>query len=219
MNKLDLLYSKLDKIGFRVTYDSAADVSTPVDIERTLIEACYFIDEDGRLLGLLFSWLKVHGAHVIPDKFFKEYEQSQKYLGSTPWFSGICAYMTSMKDPRFKKGIVKLKTPHHYLHQNQASLIKLKGSVPYLEEIGLKLSQSSLRIRESDILGIEELININRQYRNRYVFGANWRSEIITAIQNGADSPIKVSKDLGIARSRVGVVFKEFMQVKDVYNF
>lgn len=219
MNKLDLLYSKLDKIGFRVTYDSTVDSSAPVDIERTLIEACYFIDEDGRLLGLLFSWLKVHGAHVIPDKLFKEYNQSQKYLGATPWFIAICAFMGSMKDPRFKKGIVKLKVPHHYMNQDQTSLIKLKGAVPYLEEIGLKLAQSSLRIRESDILGIEELISINRQYRNRYAFGANWRSEIINAIQNGADTPIKVSKDLGIARSRVGVVFKEFMQVKDVYNF
>jgi hypothetical protein len=71
-----------------------------------------------------------------------------------------------------------------------------------------------LRIRESDVFSVDELVKANRQYRNRYIFGANWRAEIITSIQNGAQNPNQVSKLLGIARSRVGIVFKEYSLIK-----
>jgi len=65
MNKLDALYSDLVEIGFRVTHGPVEVRERTADIERTLIQACYHIDEDGRLLGLLLSWLKIHGAHVL----------------------------------------------------------------------------------------------------------------------------------------------------------
>lgn len=214
MNQLNELYYELNRIGIRVTFDFHPTSHIEPDIERILVKACYYMDEDGRLLNLIFSWLKVHGSHLVADKFLKEYENSKRYLGETPWFSALCAYMGSLKDHRFKKGITRLKKPHHFLNTNQDSLVKLKGAVKFLEEIGIIMAQSSLRIRESDVLSIEELIACNRQYRNRYAFGANWRSEIITAIQNGATTPAQISKLLGIARSRVGIVFKEYLQVK-----
>jgi len=218
MNKLDALYSDLVEIGFRVTHGPVEVRERTADIERTLIQACYHIDEDGRLLGLLLSWLKIHGAHVFPDKFLREYEQAKKYLGETPWVSGLCAYMDSIKDPRFKKGIQKRKVPHHLGNTDQSSLVALKGAEECFESVGIIVPRSSIRIREKDILSSEELIARNRQYRNRYAFGANWRAEIITAIQDGAETPAQVAKLLGIAKSRVGVVFKEFMQVRGVYN-
>ena len=218
MNKIDLLYTKLSQIGFSVRCSLEEEIQN-VDIERTIVEACYYVDEDGRLLSLLFSWLKIHGSHIIPDKLFKEYAQMKKYLGDTLWFSAICAYMASIKDPRFKKGIQISKKVHHYMNQDQASLIKMKGAVPFLKAIGILVSESSLRIRQTSILSSDELVRLNRQYRNRYLFGANWRSEIITAIQNGANTPISIAKELGIARSGVGKVFKEYTTVKAFYNF
>lgn len=219
MNKLDALYSDLAEIGFRVTHGPVQKYEGVADIERTLIQACYCIDEDGRLLGLLLSWLKVHGSHVFPDKFLREYEQAKKYLGETPWVGGLCAYMDSIKDHRFKKGIHKSRVIHHLGNTDQSSLVALKGSEDCFESVNIIVPRSSIRIRERDILTPEELITLNRQYRNRYAFGANWRAEIITAIQDGAKTPAQVAKLLGIAKSRVGIVFKEFMQVRDIYNF
>lgn len=219
LNKLNALYSNLAEIGFRVTYGPVVvERKETVDIERTLILACYHIDEDGRLLGLLMSWLKIHGAHVFLDKFLREYEQAKKDLGESPWVSGLCAYMDSIKYPRFKKGIHKRRVPHHIGNTDQSSLVALKGSEECFESVGIIVPRSLIRIREKDILSSEELIARNRQYRNRYAFGANWRAEIITAIQDGAETPAQVAKLLGIAKSRVGVVFKEFMQVRGVYN-
>lgn len=215
MNSVDLLYNDLYKIGFRVSTESTSVATTTPDIERTLIKALYEVDNDGRLLSLILSWLSVHKSHVVADKFFKEYQQSCKFLGETPWFVGICAFITvCLKDHRFQKGVRKLDKPHHYGNRDQNSLIKLKGSVDFLEMFNIHMATSSLRIRVSDVLTCEELIKSNLQYRNRFIYGANWRAEIITAIQSGSDSPGKVAKSLGLARSRVGAVFKEYALVK-----
>lgn len=214
MSNIDEIFRDLDAIGFRVTYSGIPKLSEAPDIEKTLVKALYHIDDEGRLLSLIITWLKIHGTHLIADKLFKEYDAAKEYLGETPWFSGICSYMYSQKDHRFKKGVKKLKKPHHLGNRDQSILIKLKGAVDFLDEVGILASESSLRIRESDVLSVDELVKGNRQYRNRYIFGANWRAEIITSIQNGAQNPSQVSKLLGIARSRVGIVFKEYSLVK-----
>lgn len=207
------LFSELEAIGFRVSHKNKLMV-TP-DIERVIIKSLYFIDTEGRLLGLLFTWLNIHGSHLIADKVFKEYKEAKKYLGETPWFPAICAYMYSQKDHRFKKGVIKLKKNHSFGNRDQTTLLKLKGSVNFLEEIGILVPSSALRIREQDVLSVEELVKLNEQYRNRYIYGVNWRAEIITLIQKGAQNPNQISKLLGIARSRVGIVFKEYMLIKN----
>lgn len=212
MNKLDILYNKLHAIGLRV--NSIEKINDQYDIEESIVESLYFIDQDGRLLGLIFSWLKVHGNYLNADKLLREYERGIKYRGETPWFSAVCAFMVLNKDYRFKKGIIKISPKHYLGNSDDESLVKIKGSVSFLEEIGIIISQSSLRIRIDDVQSIEELIKKNRQYRNRHIFGPNWRADIITVIQNGAKNANQVAKELGINRSRVGVVFKEYFLVE-----
>jgi hypothetical protein len=214
LSNINEIFRDLEAIGFRVTYSSVPKLSEEPDIERTIVKSLYHIDEEGRLLGLIITWLKIHGTHLMADKLFKEYDAAKEYLGETPWFSGICSFMYSQKDHRFKKGVVKLKKPHHLGNRDQSSLVKLKGPIEFLESVGILAAETSLRIRESDVLTVDELVRTNRQYRNRYIFGANWRAEIITSIQNGAQNPNQVSKLLGIARSRVGIVFKEYSLIK-----
>ncbi len=215
-HELNLLYEDMSTIGMRVNFTRNKKLQKEApDIERTIIKLIYKIDDDGRLLGLLFSWLETHGKHLIADKFFKEYNLAKKFLGESVWFSAICIYMSHKKDIRFKKGIKKLKNYHHLGNRDQNNLIKLKGAVKIFEEIGILVPLSSFRIRVQDVFTQEELITCNQQYRNRYLFGANWRAEIITSIQRGAKNPNQVSKILGLARSRVCIVFKEYMMVKD----
>lgn len=214
MSSLNHLYTELNAIGFRVNGDST-NVEDNIDIEKTLVKVLYYIDREGRLLSLLFSWLNTHGGHVIADKFFKEYEKAKEYLGETPWFVGVCAFMLDRKDYRFKKGVKPLKKPHHYRNKDQSQLIKVKGPVDSLERVNIYLAKSSLRLRERDVFSVDELIKENQQYRNRFVYGANWRSEIITAIQNGVANPNKIANLLGIQRSRVSIVFNEYERVTE----
>ena len=209
---LNQVFQQLSGIGFRVSFQGKA--LKEFDIEQALVEALYFIDQEGRLLSLILSWLTHHGAYLNVDKFFREYEKGIKYRGETPWFSGICAFMLYKRDHRFKKGVTKISPVHHIGGRNQNSLIKMKGAVSYFKDIGLLVAESSLRIREEDILGPAELISQNRQYRNRHLFGANWRADIITVIQEGAENANQVAKKLGLQRSRVGIVFKEYLLVE-----
>lgn len=218
MNNINELYSELSAIGFRVNADSLED-SEGVDIEKTLVKSLYYIDKEGRLLSLVLSWLNIHGDHLIADKFFKEYEKAKEYLGESPWFTGVCAFMVNKKDHRFKKGGGRLKNAHHYKNKDQTQLIKIKGAVEYLEEVNIFIAKSALRLRERDVQSVDELIKDNKQYRNRFIYGANWRAEIITAIQNGVPNPNKIANHLGIQRSRVSIVFNEYVKVMGEPSF
>ncbi|MBF0209003.1 MAG: hypothetical protein HQK53_19250 [Oligoflexia bacterium] len=208
------LYAELEFVGFRVSHSEQLPMGEIPDIEHVIIKACYEVDKDGRILGLLLSWLMVHGSHIIADKLFKEYEMAKKYLGECPWFYAICAFRSHLKDHRFKKGLVKLKNPHYFGGASQSSLIRIKGCIDYLEKLNIFVATTSLRIREEDVLTIDELLKKNEQYRNRYIWGVNWRAEIIGLVLLGAKTPGEIAKRLGLARSRVGIVFKEYTLIK-----
>jgi hypothetical protein len=50
----------------------------------------------------------------------------------------------------------------------------------------------------------------NPQYKNRYLYGTNYRADIITAIETGAGNRHKISKGLGCAYESVFRVYKEY---------
>ena len=202
------LYDKLSEIGFRVTSKQKLDEF--VDIEKTILEALYEVDSDSRLLGLLFSWASVHGEHLIADKLLKYYDNKKEHLGECPWVSAICAYLVHRKKHKFKKGIIKFKSEVWIGGRKMAVSLKMDGAINYLKELNIMIPSKHLRLRESDILMVKELIKTNTQYKNRFIYGANWRSEIITAIERGINNPYKISKELKIGYSRVWTVFNEY---------
>jgi hypothetical protein len=208
------LYDKLATIGLRVNYSKKLE--STFDIEDLLIECLYEIDVDSRMIGLLFSWLKIHHTHIVADKFFRAYDNAKRYLGESPWFHACCAYMIELKDNRFKKGVIKLPYQKFVGDRDQNIAIKRKGAIDYLKKINILVPNGNIRIRDEDVLTVSELVNINEQYRNRLIFGANWRAEIITSIMKGAQNANQVGKELGINRTRAGVVFKEYSEIKEI---
>lgn len=210
-------YNNLAYIGIRVGDNKYKDIN--IDIEDTLISALYKIDTDSRMIGFIFSWIKVHHKEILADKFFRSYEIAKIHNGASPWFSACCAYLMELKDFRFKKGITKIKSATYVGNRNQNAAIKMKGAIDYLEKLNIMIPNGNIRIRESDVFTKEELVKKNIQYRNRVVFGSNWRAEIFTAISNGAKNSNQVAKKLGIQRGRVGVVFKDYQLIKDLIKF
>jgi hypothetical protein len=213
MNNREELYNKLATIGFRV--NTTKKLKKIIDIEELLVVAIYEVDNDSRMIGLVFSWLKIHHKHIFADKFFRSYDNAKKYLGHSPWFHAVCAYLMHLKDNRFKKGLIKQKTPKYVGDRDQNIAIKRKGAIEYLQKVNILIPNGNLRIRDEDVLTVDELVSKNMQYRNRLIFGANWRSEIITAIMNGAKNANQVAKKLGINRTRVGIVFKEYQTISN----
>lgn len=203
---IDELYPHLFSIGIRV--NSPIKVLAQSDIEETLVDSLYFIDRDSRLLGLILSWMKVHHLKINADKFFRTYEKKEE---RNPWFSGVCSYLLrELKDHRFKKGVSKNRKTHDWMNRDQSSLIKMKGPCAFLESEKISIASTSVRIRESDIFEPKELCGVHNQYRNRCLYGANWRSDIITFYQINPTTIYKISKDMGIRWNVVNSVISDY---------
>ncbi|MGB0454707.1 MAG: hypothetical protein ACPGJV_13445 [Bacteriovoracaceae bacterium] len=210
--KLSILYSKLSAIGLLVSSKRIKKEFN--DIEEVLLDALYEVDNDSRMLSLIFSWANIHGDYIIADKFFKAHKKRVKRNGECPWVYALCAYLVHSKNHKFKNGLIKQKKEIWVGDRVSESSRKLQGTIDYLEALNIIVPKKFLRIRESDCLSREVLIKQNTQYRYRFIYGVNWRSEIIYAIHRGLDNPNKISKELGLSYSNVWSVFNDFKLVE-----
>ena len=187
-------------IGFRLASTEAEQIKPErVDIELTLLDVIGNFTEDYRIASVLMAWIKVHGNHIIVEKLIKLRDRVSNETGqSFPWMTLIAAWAVECGYYKWRK-LIKKQNGSIYLYDPEVSesAILRKGSIPWLEPLGFRIPQNSLRIREADVLTPKELIQFNPQYRNRYIFGASWRADIITAIQNGVATPMEISRVVG----------------------
>jgi hypothetical protein len=210
------LYSKLNSIGFRVSSNVRIKGNEVPDLELTIIEACYAVDHDSRMLGLLFSWGKIHGQYLILEKFLKYYKENIRLRGECPWVSAFCAYMVECGVLKFKKGIEKFPQEVWIGNRKEKVQLKMKGAIPYLAKLNIHVPTSYVEIREKDILNPLELLRKNPQYKNRYTYGANWRADIIFEIQKGAKNAHKISQYLKVRYPTVNSIFKEYKLLAEI---
>lgn len=206
---------KLNGLGIRIT--GSAPLKRPqkfgIDIEQTLIEALLQFPGDARLVSLIFSWIKVHGAYVIVEKLAKYTSRyPEKEYPSMRWISALAAFAFDNGYYKWKKLIRRSKNPVFLFPKEiTKSAIGLKGSVSYLEKLNFFIPKDAIRIREDDVLSPSELIKWNRQYRNRYLYGASWRADIITAIESGLKSPVEISRLIGCSYEPAYRIFREYL--------
>lgn len=216
-------YTKLNFIGFQVESPqnhkpdySSDQFLSEYDLETILLQACYEVDQDSRLLSLLFSWGQIHGEYIIANKFLKYYEVFIKTRGECPWVSAFCAFMVSLKRQKFAKGIKKYNEKVWVGNRPQEEGIKMKGSIDYLEPLNIFIPNGNVRLRNQDALSPEELLKINQQYKSRYLFGANFRADIIYAVQMGFTNPYRISKTLQISYENVRDTYNDYIKLKDL---
>jgi len=207
------LNDRLAAIGFRLAAtQSRRRRSAPgPDMERVLLEATERARADGRLMSMLFSWTQVHAEHVIVEKLRKLLRNSaseeQQLVGSA-----LAAYALHIGKHKWRKIIDAPAAPRPLsVSGNVQSAIELKGVIPWLEQHNILAPEGSLRIRQADVLDVEELAARNLQYRNRLLFGACWRADIITAIQNGAATATEVMKRVGCSYEPAHRIRKEYL--------
>ena len=221
----DILDSKLRYIGFNITSKLPNQFNEKIapeillkenDLELILLQACYEADSDSRMLSLLFSWGKVHGEYIIANKFLKYYHSLKKTKGDCPWVSAFCAYLVELKLQKFQKGMIKY--PHKIWpnQQPQEAGIKMKGAITYLEKLNIYIPNGNIRIREQDAISPLFLLNTNQQYRCRYLYGANFRADIIYAIQIGFENPNRIAKALKISYENVRCIFNDYTTLKKI---
>lgn len=199
------LEQKLEYIGIRINSPALFGTNSMwIDIESTIIDCLE--SNDGRLIGLIFSWLRIHKDRVVVEKLLK-YQRERPSIA----LSALGVYAFSLGSHRFKKLIFPPKKPT-YLFDNKANraLGDLKGLEPIYKEHKILIPTDSIRVRDKDVMSPEILVKSNKQYKNRLLYGANWRADIITAIQMNLGTPYRISKIIDCSQPSVNKVFREY---------
>ncbi|MEK7269554.1 MAG: hypothetical protein AAB215_01280 [Planctomycetota bacterium] len=208
------LSDRLAAIGFRVS-TAGGGVPPPhgtADIERTLLDAIAEIPLDPRLASLVFTWIEVHGRYVIVEKLAKlaaAWTEDERLR--LAWLPAVAAWAAERGSPKWRKLARKAPEPVTLFPRDVTeSAVVLKGSIPFLARKNFIVPEGSIRIRKPDVLSPAELARMNRQYRNRYLYGPSWRADIVTAIESGATSPAEIVRRLGCSYEPAHRVFREY---------
>jgi hypothetical protein len=181
------------------------------DIEQVILDAAKQMRDDGRLASLIFSWVHMHAEHVIVEKLrkllHKNKDEDQQIA-----VSALAAYAVAQSQHKWKKLILPdAKGKCLFRGKAAESAVKLKGAEPWAKEYGILIAEGSVRIRTEDVLSGEDLAKANLQYRNRLLFGASWRADIITAIQQGASTATEVMKRVGCSYEPAHRIRREYL--------
>ncbi len=210
------LDTALSRIGFRI---AAIDIDKRskdyIDLEETIIKALYEARIDGRLLSLVFSWQKINGEYLITEKFFKVRDRYQKILGANHLINAFCAYSVHLGLHKYKKGSVRLKKEQFLLREAPAA-IKSTGAVSWLKDINILCPNSHFVLKVESVMTPSELVKHNLQFRNRLMYGANWRADIITAIQMGIKNPSQIKELIGCSYEPANRIFKQYLMATNI---
>lgn len=200
------LDQKLHYIGVQLVLEKKQNLKSWIDIENTLHEACLEIPKDSRLFSLICSWVSVHGDYVIIEKLMKL--QKKNY---SSWLIAVAICASNLGFHQWKR-LIKKQPKETSLIDNELALssIQLKGEEPHFRKYGFLIPKGSIRIRTSDTSTRERLVKKNSQYRNRFLFGASWRADIVTAIEKGIKTPYAISKTIGCSYEPAYRIFKEY---------
>jgi hypothetical protein len=183
------LYTRLASIGINVS--SEQKLYSFADIEKTLVFAAEQIPNDKRLLSLLLSWIKLHGERVNIERLKKLATKDQPI-----WLSLMAHFASDCGQTRWKILINDFSQGKYALGDKDLtqSLISMRGEESWSAGSAFLIPKHSVSIDEKFILNAFQLAKINSHYRNKLIYGSNWRADIITAIQAGAKNPFQAAK-------------------------
>jgi hypothetical protein len=205
VNRTLSLDEKLAGIGLMVSSKplSKSDVAM-VDIESTLAEAFIaLLDESNlRLLVPVFTWTEVHGSSVIIEKLIKVLIKHSADLHDTSLAALFARFALQTGHKRWstvaKKFTLKTSTPRLLGPSDMAaSLVSLRGEESWAKDSGYRVAKGLITPNYKWVLSRKALAKLNPQYRNRLIYGPQWRADIITAYEQGAKTPAEASRISG----------------------
>jgi hypothetical protein len=199
------LDSALSKIGIRLL-GNARDQSSatyPIgdDIERTILFAAVHVSHgrDSRIFSLLASWIQVHGDRVLLEKLGRLRTQYEtETADDVPWLKALAYFAVDCGFTRWKL-LAQHAIKKHVLPPTELTraFVEAKGRVKWLPASSkLVIARDTVRIRADDVLTVPELARQNRQYRNRWKYGACLRADIVTEVESGLVAPYRIAKKL-----------------------
>lgn len=199
------LDEKLSAIGILLSSKplTKKEVSS-IDIESTLVEAFVALNEERhlRLLSPVFTWIEVHGSSVIIEKLAKILKKfaEEKYDVS---LAGLFAKFALHKKHKRWSTIAKSfayhgESPRLIGPSDMAdSLLLLRGEEDWSISSGYRVPKGLISTNNKWVLSSKALARFHHQFRNRLIFGPQWRADIITAYERGAQTPAEASRISG----------------------
>jgi len=205
MNNLD---SSLLSIGIQL-HSSRKIKKEWINVEETILKAIHQAKKDRKILSLILSWVDLYGDRLIAEKFIKIYKKMDISKDEQIFFNIFFIYITEIGDRRFKAFAKKLSRKKLFRDDHQSAL-DLKGPDPIFKKYNILVPQGFIKISQKNILPRGILIKKNLVIKNRYLFGANWRSDIISAIQLGMKNPFQIKNTIGCSYDSAYRTFRDY---------
>lgn len=209
------LEEKLATIGVMVATRRLSERElSSVDLEVTLAEAVVAFAADTnaqRWLGPVLSWVREHGSAVIIEKLVKILSRIVNEAGSANYAALLAAAALEQGHKRWRTVLMFAPAAPTLVGDPEmaASLLRLRGEEPWARTAGFLVPHGTMTPNEKWTLSRAALAKIHHQYRNRLVYGAQWRADIITAIEKGARTPAEASRATGASYEPCHRVFGE----------
>jgi hypothetical protein len=172
-----------------------------VDIETTLADSFVALGQGEahlRLLNPVFTWIEVHAAAVIVEKLLKVLVKLNE-AGEDISYGALAARFALSKGHR-KWAVLQSITAASKQQKTvgppemSESLLKLRGEEEWSRGSGFTLPRGVIGTDSKWTLSREALAAVNRQYRNRLIYGPQWRADIVTAVERGATTAAEASR-------------------------
>jgi hypothetical protein len=178
--------------------------------EECLVKLTPLLLNDLKALKLCIGALSEHSNLIHPEmlfKFINDKEHDLNVLG---------ALLTKLQDRRFSKIINHCKKAH-YKSAKPSKVLQLSAKIgqanfdPVFKSFSIKISEVDA-IDTKKIATVEKLTKGNIYFKNRLLFGCNWRADIISCIQNGLTNPSEIKKRLNCSYETAHRVFSDYTQ-------
>ncbi len=170
---------------------------------------------DVKTMTLVVGALKSHSELFHPEFLLKKIKTTDNDTNV------IGALLTKTNDRRF------IKTIEHCRKLNYKSITPAKTL-----RFSLKIGQTkadrdfaSFGIQISELTAAEEkkisninfLAKTNVFFRNRLIYGCNWRADIISAIECGSKNPTEIKKRLDCSYETAHRIFNDYQIIKNIH--
>ncbi|RYZ90219.1 MAG: hypothetical protein EOP04_04605 [Proteobacteria bacterium] len=185
-----------------------------IDIEKTFLDVLTsfpFMQDHSRMMTVLLSWVEVHGWCLNSAKMLKMLQSPEYKNAETSYLALTAAFATGCKlknwIPLLKQLEPSALREFPALTDNNA--IQYRGKEQWAEKFDFQIAKGSLATNPKWVMSRKELAQVNTQYKNRLLYGADWRADVVTAIQMGATRPSTIVKWIGISYEPAHRIFED----------
>lgn len=183
--------------------------------EECLVQLSSVLIQDAKALALATAAVLNNSKLIHPELLLKVLTQSD-----SADLNVIAALLSKTEDRRFEK-IINYCKLQKKVSKSPAKILTLAVKIGQsaidteFEKFGIKISQVN-SVDSKKISKIESLIKSNIFFKNRLIFGCNWRADVISCVGMGLENPTEIRNRLHCSYETAHRVFTDYMTISKV---